>query len=432
MATHKPHVVVLGGNFAGLGCAQAVRKYAGDAVDITVVDKKNFLLYIPNIPTEVFESDSPDLESSLTMDLPSTLASDDIGFVQGEVTGIDADEQRVDFVPNERPGSSPQRLGYDYLVVALGSRLAFDRIEGFAEHGDTVSDFYHAKKLQKRLQNDYRGGTIVVGSARFHQGNGAEGLEPYPGGSIPYAEAACEGPPVEVSLALADWLQRHDKGGPANITMTTPAKMIAEDAGEKVVEQLLDTASSMGFNYVNETGDVTRLTEKTIEFENGQVIDAEIKILFPDWQSHDFLRDQPITDDQGFVVTDLLMRNPDYPNVFAAGDCAAVTVPKLGSIGHQETDIVGRQIAKDLGLMEAEDADQSLQPVVLCIGDMGSGKGFYIRSNSWFGGDDQILELGRIPHLLKTQYKHLFLTTGGKVPPWGVDLAEFFAERVSV
>ena len=432
MSPVKPHVLVLGGNFAGLGCAQAVRKHAGDSVEITVVDKKNFLLYIPNIPTEIFESDSPQLESSLTMDLPSTFAGDDVAFIQGEVTGIDVEGRRVYFVPDERPGAPSQHLDYDYLVVALGCRLAFDRIDGFAEYGDTVSDFYHAQKLHRKLQTDYRGGPIVIGSARFHQGNGAEGLEPYSGGSIPHAEVACEGPPVEVSLSLANWLQRHGKGGPETITMTTPAKLIAEDAGEKVVKQLLDAASSMGFNCVNETGDVLRLTEKTIEFENGQALDAELKILFPDWVAHDFLRDQPITDNEAFVMTDLLMRNPDYPNALAAGDCAAATVPKLGSIGHQETDIVGRQIAKDLGLMDADEADQILQPVVLCIGDMGSGKGFYIKSNAWYGGDTQILELGRVPHLLKTQYKQLFLTTGGKIPPWSQDLAEYFAERVSV
>jgi hypothetical protein len=39
-----PHVLVLGGNFAGLGCAQKIREYAGDAVRISVVDRKSYLL----------------------------------------------------------------------------------------------------------------------------------------------------------------------------------------------------------------------------------------------------------------------------------------------------------------------------------------------------------------------------------------------------
>ncbi len=425
----KPHVVVLGGNFAGLGSAQKIRAYAEDSVDITLIDRKNYLLYVPNIPAEVFENQDP--EKDLTMELYPVLKKDNVNFIQGEINGIDVDNRAVTYIPAERPGAEPQSIQYDYLVIALGNRLAFDKIEGFAEFGDTVSDFYHGNKLREKLHNGtYKGGPIVVGSALFHQGNGAHGLEPYPGGSIPDALAACEGPPVEVALTIADWLKRHNIGDASKVTITTPGEMIAEDAGEKVVGQLLDAAGKMGFNYVNNTGDIVRLTEDTIEFQNGQKIDAELKILFPDWVPHAFLKDLPITDDQGFVITDLYMRNPKYPEILAAGDCAAVTVPKLGAIGHQECDIVGRQIARDRGKMSEEEADQKLKPVVFCIGDMGGGKGFYIRSNSWFGGDTQVLKMGRVPYMLKMQYKTLFMSTKGKTPPWGNEVAEFLAENL--
>jgi sulfide:quinone oxidoreductase len=425
----KPKVLVLGGNFAGLGAAQKIRDYAGDAVDITVIDRKNYLLFVPNIPAEVFENRDP--QDSLTMDLYKTLSKDKVDFIQGEVSDIDVDARQVRYVPGERPGSETQQFKYDYLVIAVGARLAYDRIPGFAEHGDTVSDFFHGNRLRRKLHDgDYKGGPIVVGSALFHQGDGAEGLEPYPGGSIPSAMAACEGPPVEIALSMATWLQQHQQGDASKISITTPAEMIAEDAGEKVVGQLLDAASSMGFNYVNNTRDIVRIDKDGVEFENGQSLDAEIKILLPDWVAHDFLRDLPISDSEGFVITNLLMRNPEHPEIFALGDCAAVTVPKLGAIGHQQCDIVGRQLAMDMGRMSEQDANAPLQPVVFCIGDMGAGKGFYIRSNAWFGGDTQILKMGRIPYMLKMQYKTLFMSTRGKTPPWGNDVAEFLAEAV--
>jgi sulfide:quinone oxidoreductase len=75
----KPHVVILGGNFAGLGCAQKIREYCGDAVRISVLDRKNYLLFVPNIPLEVMENRDP--EADLRMDLPKVLALDNIGFV---------------------------------------------------------------------------------------------------------------------------------------------------------------------------------------------------------------------------------------------------------------------------------------------------------------------------------------------------------------
>lgn len=427
----KPKVVVLGGNFAGLGSAQKIREYAGDRVDITVIDRKNYALFVPNIPAEVFENRNP--EKTLRMDIPSTLAKDDIAFIQGEVTALDVDAKRVTYVPSERPGAEPQIITYDYVVVALGARLAYERIEGFAEYGDTVSDLYHGNKLRQKLHGSgYKGGPIVVGSARFHQGDGAKGLQPFPGGSIPDALAACEGPPVEVALALAHWLVEHGMGDAHKITITTPAKMIAEDAGEKVVGQLLAAASGMGFGYVSDTRDIVRITKDAIEFENGQVIPAELKIVFPDWVAHDFLRGLPIADSEGFIVTDLLMRNPQYPQVFAAGDCAAVTVPKLGSLGHLECEIVGKQIAKDVGALSPEKADIPLKPQVWCIGDMGGGQGFYIRSDSWYGGPDQVLRMGRTPFFLKMRYRDLFFWLDGKAPSWSNGFARWLAEHVSL
>jgi sulfide:quinone oxidoreductase len=424
----KPHVVVLGGNFAGLGSAQKIREYAGDSVDITVIDKKSNLLFVPNIPAEVFANHDPAL--SMFMDIIKPLDKDDIRFLQAEVTAIDPDARRVEYIPAERPGSASHSISYDYLVVAMGSRLAYDKIEGFAEYGDTLSDTYHGNKLRRYLHEDYKGGPIAIGSARFHQGDGAEGLVPYPGGSIPVAEAACEGPPVETMLAAATWLQEQKKGGPKNITVFTPAEIIAEDAGETVVNQLLEIAGNMGFGYKNKTQDINRLTREGIEFASGDSLEAEVKIIFPDWVAHDFLHGLPISDNMGFIKTNLHMRNPDYPEVFAAGDAAAVTVPKLGAIGHQQCEIVGRQIAKDMERFDAYKADEHLQPLVLCIGDMGANHAFYIRSNSWFGGDEAVLKMGRVPYMLKMQYKTLFFNRKGKVPNWGIDFAEAMTERV--
>ena len=422
----RPHVLILGGNFAGLACAQKVRQYVGDKARITVIDRKSYLLFIPNIPADVFEDRNPALHQR--MDLVPILAKDDIDFIHGEVTAVDIAARNVTFRPAERGGAEDHVEHYDYVIFALGARLAYDRIEGFAEHGHTVSDLYHGEKLRRYLNTRYAGGPIAIGSARFHQGDGADGLEPYPGGSIPRALAACEGPPVEVMMSMATWLKDRKLGGPENVTVFTPAPMIAEDAGEDVVKQLLTLATKMGFNYWNNTQDITRLTADAIEFADGRTLPAEVKIIFPDWVPHDFVKGLPVSDSEGFIKTDLLMRNPDHPEVFACGDCAAVTVPKLGAIGHQQSDIIGLQLGKIFGAVEAEKADVPLKPEVLCIGDMGDGKAFWIHSNSWFGGDRQILKMGRVPYFLKMRYRDMFFAADGKVPAWGLDAAALIAE----
>ena len=137
----KPHVLILGGNFAGLGSAQKIREFAGDAVRITLVDRKPYLLYVPNIPSEVFEGRNP--SRTMLMDIVAPLTDDGVDFVQAEVVGIDPDNKHVSCVPSERPGAASFRIDYDYLVIALGNRLAFDKIEGRVK-GDPLTVFHEA------------------------------------------------------------------------------------------------------------------------------------------------------------------------------------------------------------------------------------------------------------------------------------------------
>jgi len=53
----------------------------------------------------------------------------------------------------------------------------------------------------------------------------------------------------------------------------------------------------------------------------------------------------------GFVVTDLYMRNPDYKNIFAVGDAASITVPKIGSLGHMAAEVLANTLGKELGIV---------------------------------------------------------------------------------
>ena len=114
-----PHILVLGGNFAGLGVAQKVREYAGDAARITVMDRKSYLLFIPNIPGDVFEGRDP--SERQRMDLVEVLAKDDIEFLHAEVTGVDVDAQMQDLLLIEQAYAANAR------VIEIASQM-IDRL----------------------------------------------------------------------------------------------------------------------------------------------------------------------------------------------------------------------------------------------------------------------------------------------------------------
>jgi sulfide:quinone oxidoreductase len=415
-------ILVLGCNFAGLTVSRYLHQEIGDAAEITIIDRKNYINFIPNIPIEVFNDHNP--ADTLEFQFQKFLKRDGSEFIQGEVEHIDADNKKVHFTPNERKGSAQETISYDYLVVALGCKLAFDKIEGFAEFGHTFSDTFYGNEVRKYLHNDYKGGHIAIGSDRFIQGQSPKLPK------IPIALAACEGPPVELAFSFADWLKQHKKGNAKNITLFTPGEVMAEDAGEKILKQLLPMLSEMGYGYKKETIGIKRIYKEGIEFKDGSSLEAEMKIIFPNWEPHSFMKGLPFVDDQGFVVTDFFMRNPDFPEIFAVGDAAAVTVPKLGSLGHMECEIAAKVLANEI--LEKTEKIAPLHPMVVCFGDMGNHKGFYMHTDEWWGGKTSILKMGYTPYFLKMGFKTMYQTLGGKVPGWGMPLSEFVGDHTII
>ena len=420
--TYKPHVVVLGSNFGGLTAARLIREEAKDTVDITVIDRKSYLLFVPNIPLEIFSNNDP--VQKLHMSFYPFLKEDKTEFLQAQVMDIDVESKYVSIVPTERPGSASEKIYYDYLVIALGTRLDYAAIPGFAEFGHTVSDSYYGNKLRRYLfDGHYKGGPVAVGSARFKMGT--KGNPDW----LHEMKAACEGPPLEISLGLSALLNEKKWGSSKNITLFTPGEYIAEDAGVPIVKEFLHMAvDQMGMGYVNNVEDIKEITKDGIIFENGQSVEAELKIVLPNWNPHPFMKILPIVDEQGFVVTDLFMRNPDHPEIMAVGDCSALAAPKLGGIGDMQARIVARQIAKDMGVLKHPEQDLPFKPTIMCFGDMGNHKAFYIHSDLFYGGKTGIMKMGHMYYAMKMGFKEMYYRTGGKPPGWGIRLTEIVGD----
>ncbi|MDP4283967.1 MAG: FAD-dependent oxidoreductase [Bacteroidota bacterium] len=419
----KPHIIILGCNFAGLTVARYIHASVKHKASITIIDRKSLLTFVPNIPIQVLANINPAID--LQYKFMRYLEYDGSSFIQAEVTSIDPETNTVLYQPNERPGHPVWKIKYDYLVIALGNRLAYDTIDGFAENGHSVTDTFLGNRLRNYLHNDYKGGPIVLTSDVFHQGKS----DMLPKG-LPVAMTACEGPPVELAFSLAHWLEKNHKGNASTVYLSTPAKVIAEDAGETILHQLLPMMQNMGFHYKADTLGIKKVYDGGIEFNDGSSQESEVSILFPDWQAHPFLKELPFTDNMGFVVTDLYMRNPNYQNIFAVGDAASLTVPKIGSLGHMEAEVVANALAKELGVISGE-----VKPVefeLLCMGDMGGIKGFYMRTNEWWGGKESHLEMGITPYALKMGFKQMYYTLGGKIPHWGLALSEIIGDHTVI
>ena len=131
-----PHVVIIGGGFAGLKAAHAL---AGKTVRVTLIDKRNYNLFQPLLYQVASGLVSQtDVASSLRVMLG---AQPNIQILMGEVVDIDTDAREVVF--NDR------RYRYDHLIVAAGATSSYfghDEWQAFATPMKSLEDAYAIRR----------------------------------------------------------------------------------------------------------------------------------------------------------------------------------------------------------------------------------------------------------------------------------------------
>jgi NADH dehydrogenase len=118
-STPRQRVVVVGGGFAGV---QAVRGLRRAPVEVTLIDRQNFLLFQPLVYQVATGALSP---AEIAAPLRVVFRRQrNVRVLLGDVTGFDLERREIvlDRLPN---GDEDLRLGYDTLVVAGGARYSY-------------------------------------------------------------------------------------------------------------------------------------------------------------------------------------------------------------------------------------------------------------------------------------------------------------------
>ena len=137
-----PHLVIIGGGFAGLWCTRAL---ASAPVRITLVDKANHHLFQPLLyQVATAGLSAPDIAAPLRHILRRQR---NVQVLMAEVKGIDVDAKTV------RLGGlvAPQTLHYDQLLVASGAAHAYFGHDEWAEHAPGLKTLDDALAIRRRL-----------------------------------------------------------------------------------------------------------------------------------------------------------------------------------------------------------------------------------------------------------------------------------------
>src|SRR5690349_1318149 len=206
------NVLILGGGFSGVVATEHLAEQLGDEHQITLVSRSRQFIFYPALVRLAFGKCSP---KDVSFDLRHTMLNRRVNFVEAEVARIDPSERRVTIAYGEIEGKLP----YDYLIFALGRRLATERITGFYEHAHHLLNVDKAIKFGKAIKQ------LHEGRAVFGQCAGAR---------LPV-------PVYEGAFSLARMLEKNGERERVRITIISPGTLESE-LGDPAAAELLSKA----------------------------------------------------------------------------------------------------------------------------------------------------------------------------------------------
>lgn len=168
----RPHVVVVGGGFAGVGCARRLAR-SGD-VRVTLLDRNNYHQFQPLLYQVATSQLAP---SDVAYSLRKLFRGASTVFVKrGDASTIDVEERAVETADGER-------FAGDVLVIAAGSQPNFFRTPGGEANALPLYALEDATRLRSRIigvfeDADRDPGLVGEGALNFViVGGGATGVE---------------------------------------------------------------------------------------------------------------------------------------------------------------------------------------------------------------------------------------------------------------
>lgn len=142
-APPKKHVVVVGAGFGGLACAKKLRRSA--AYSVTLIDRNPYQLFSPLL-YQVATASLPEDDIAF----PVRTAYREVQFIRAEVSNVDAEAKTLTL-------STGKTLGYDDLVLAVGSEGTTFGIPGVADHTLQMKSVADAREIRRSLLRTYEG-----------------------------------------------------------------------------------------------------------------------------------------------------------------------------------------------------------------------------------------------------------------------------------
>lgn len=310
-------IVVLGAGFAGLwaalGAARKRDEIGASAADveILVIDRNPY----HNIRVRNYEVDISDAA------IPLADLLDPVGVDHrvAEISEIDPVKQQVNVTAN---GGS-EIIGYDRLVLALGSQLLRPAIPGLVANGFDVDTYAAAVRLEEHLAgldgqvaSEGRATVVVVGA-------GFTG--------------------IEVATEMPAKLDRAGVSGDRRVILVDPNPVVGEAIGEPARPIVGEALAALGVE-TRLNVRVTSVDAGSVTLSSGETIPTRTVVWCAGMRASPVAQTIAVERDRlGRLHVDQLMRVAGVTNVFAAGDVASCLVDG------EHSSVMSCQFARPMG-----------------------------------------------------------------------------------
>ena len=304
-------MLILGGGFGGMYAALEFERALarGANLDVTLVNRDNFFLFTPMLH-EVAASDL-DITNIVS---PVRKLLRRVTFFHGDIESIDLVNKRVGLSHGHEEHC--HSLPYDHLVLALGSTTNFFNLPGLADRALTMKSLDDAIVLRNRM-------IANLEEADF------ECCSPLRAPLLNFVVAGGGFAGVETIAGMNDFLREavrfypHLREDMLRVILVHPGKTILPELGEKLgtyaKRKLIERNVEIHSNCK-----VTAVTDREVTLSDGTTVTTNTLVWTAGTCPNSLLDTLPCTKERGRVLVNEYLEVPEWPGVWAFGDCAVV------------------------------------------------------------------------------------------------------------
>ena len=351
MTLHR--IVIVGGGAGGLELATALGDKLGKRgrASVTLIERKRAHVWKPKL--HEIAAGSMDIDAH-EVDYLAQAHWHHFRYQVGEMIGLDRERREVQvagFADEEgRRVTAARAIGYDTLVIAVGSQSNDFGTPGVAEHALKLETADDARRFHHRLVN-----ACIRADAQ------AEPLRPH---QLRVAIIGAGATGVELSAELHRTTRELVAYGLDRIDPDKDLQLHLIEASDRVLPALPPRLSASTLRLLQKLGvqvhtnaKVAEVLPEGVRLADGRELGAELVVWAAGVKAADFLKDLAGLETNRInqlVVRPTLQTSRD-DNVFAIGDCAAcpwpeknTLVPPRAQAAHQQASHLAAQIKRRL------------------------------------------------------------------------------------